>query len=527
MKYTLDYFAWSRWAPCVIALWLFVGCSSEPAVDPCEDQYPDLQDATWAWSVGQVRYVSTTCGKAGRSGTSRAKPAATFNDALASAAAGDVIVVAPGTYAGGFEVPMGVSIVGYSKDTVSIAGGSGVAISGTGQSLLAQVTITGATGVGLTIDGGHVVLQDAMIKDTKASDDASGDGVWIRGGKFCLDGSRVSFNEGAGVVAMGNDSRIAILDPIWKESAEAAAILDPIWVPDLMASMKQSENKSVIEANSGAGVAILDPIWILDPVWILDPLWQPDGTGAAALIGSAKLDNNDIGIAAFGGRVDTHNMVISQGGGTAIYAEGQKDKGPTITLNKDTKITGGAAALGVWLVSTATLSSTAVFSGQGEAAIWAQGQGVSVDLAAGASFADISGIGIALRSGADLRADAVMFSDIGVDGLQIIGGSSANVTNSNFKKVSRTGVLIDAPGVDDDGMWKIKMKDNTFSDCTAGCTVNGKTHADYKSSNEGNRSNNDYGASVGTAVKDSGSLKWDDKACDGQCSSPKSPSVSK
>ena len=89
---------------------------------------------------------------------------ATIPEALEAVSDGDTILVAPGTYAGGFTIEKSVSLVGSGADQTTITGGNPVAVTVASESTVVAdgFTITGAVETGVLNEGALTISHSSV-----------------------------------------------------------------------------------------------------------------------------------------------------------------------------------------------------------------------------------------------------------------------------------------------------------------------------------------------------------------------------
>jgi predicted outer membrane repeat protein len=134
---------------------------------------------------------------------------ATVSGALAASADGDVILIGPGSFAGGITVTTDVSLVGSGPSSTEIlGGGTGVTVAGGADVIIRKLTITGATGTGLVNDGTLVVRHSGISDNGSASPDQGG---ILNTGTLTLNDVAVSNNDGFDVGALENHGSAVIV----------------------------------------------------------------------------------------------------------------------------------------------------------------------------------------------------------------------------------------------------------------------------------------------------------------------------
>jgi hypothetical protein len=119
---------------------------------------------------------------------------ASVADAVAASADGDVIIIGPGSFTGGFTITNRVNLVGAGAGSTEILGGdTGVIVAPGADVIISQLTITGAAGTGL-VNHGTLTVRRSTI--------SANDGVGVAAGgvlntaTLSLYGVTVSNNRG-------------------------------------------------------------------------------------------------------------------------------------------------------------------------------------------------------------------------------------------------------------------------------------------------------------------------------------------
>jgi hypothetical protein len=201
-----------------VAIWgaLLAACGGEGGTggDPCT-AWPEAP-------AGAVVHVSA-CGDDGGDGSVDA-PFRTLGPALASAAAGATIVLAPGRYEGSLVVDDAVTIAGAGADATHLVAADGEpGIVANADLTLRGVAVEGATVAGVWLRGAEATLEDCAVRGTRASADGefgfgvlaveesaltmtrcaltenAGPGLLVHTGQATVDAAVVSDNGGAGI----------------------------------------------------------------------------------------------------------------------------------------------------------------------------------------------------------------------------------------------------------------------------------------------------------------------------------------
>ena len=152
---------------------------------------------------------------------------ATVSGALAASADGDVILIGPGSFAGGFTVTTDVNLVGSgSGSTEILGGGTGVTVAAGADVIIRQLTITHATGTGLANDGTLVVRQSVISENGSANPNAGG---ILNTGTLTLNDVIVLHNNGNGAGGLENHGSAVIVGTSFSNNGaafDAGAILN-------------------------------------------------------------------------------------------------------------------------------------------------------------------------------------------------------------------------------------------------------------------------------------------------------------
>jgi hypothetical protein len=146
---------------------------------------------------------------------------ATVSGALAASADGDVILIGPGSFAGGFTVTTDVNLVGSGPGSTTIVGGStGVTVAAGADVIIRQLTITGATGTGLVNNGTLVVRHGEVTANGSGSPSPDTGGI-LNTGTLTLNDVAVSHNDGFDVGGLGNHGSAVIVGSTFDDNDAA------------------------------------------------------------------------------------------------------------------------------------------------------------------------------------------------------------------------------------------------------------------------------------------------------------------
>jgi hypothetical protein len=135
---------------------------------------------------------------------------ASVADAVAASADGDVIIIGPGSYAGGFTITNRINLVGGGAGSTEIAGGgTGVTVAPGADVIIRQLTITGATATGLVNHGTLTVSRSTIRGNDGFGLDAAAGGI-RNTATLTLYGVTVSNNRGEDAGALQNHGSAVI-----------------------------------------------------------------------------------------------------------------------------------------------------------------------------------------------------------------------------------------------------------------------------------------------------------------------------
>ena len=344
--------------------------------------------------TGPLFLVSKTCEAGAAKGVT-----GVFADlpaAIDAASAQSAILIDAGTFKKPAFIDKALSLIGKGAD-VSIlapdAGDPGLTIQLTegaeagGTVSIRGVGIEGATGYGLLVSKGELVLEDVHVNGTTATAEGFGHGIQASDGAVLrlLDGTKVEGNAGVGVLVY-----------------EAAAVV----------------GGTFIKGNGQGGIAVVGGTFVPkadgaggEPSSIADCTIEDNGTFGVALFGSdAVLDGNVIAgtkTPAQGGAGGDGLLVVSPG----------PDEGRTasVTISGTNVIRGSGRAGAVFSeggsAATVVPGTFLKVDMEGEikdsalGGMWAQGAGVEVSVRAGGVLSDNHYFGASASAGARLVMD--------------------------------------------------------------------------------------------------------------------------
>lgn len=134
---------------------------------------------------------------------------ASVADAVAASADGDVIIIGPGSFAGGFTITNRVDLVGAGAGSTQIVGdATGVTVAPGADVIIRQLTITGATATGL-VNHGTLTVRRSTISGNDGFGVAEAGGI-RNTATLTLYGVTVSNNRGENAGALENHGSAVI-----------------------------------------------------------------------------------------------------------------------------------------------------------------------------------------------------------------------------------------------------------------------------------------------------------------------------
>jgi hypothetical protein len=134
---------------------------------------------------------------------------ASVADAVAASADGDVIIIGPGSFAGGFTITNRVDLVGAGAGSTRIVGGAtGLTVAPGADVIIRQLTITGATATGL-VNHGTLTVRRSTISGNDGFGVAEAGGI-RNTATLTLYGVTVSNNRGENAGALENHGSAVI-----------------------------------------------------------------------------------------------------------------------------------------------------------------------------------------------------------------------------------------------------------------------------------------------------------------------------
>ncbi len=287
-------------------------------------------------SVRPALWVNATASAAGDG--SEAAPFGTLAEALAVAEGVAVIWVAEGEYDGGLSLDVsGLAVVGKGREATTLMGsdaaanvesnpgegggnllcaltldgGAPGAIAETGELALYDVTVTGASGVGVVArgEGRSLRLEGVSVEATRVGVDA-GMGVMVSAGAVAdIRNSNVSSNEGIGVLVQDKGTIAAVRDSRVDANGHGVAEQDAAGVMGLWCESLELDGVE-LDANVARGITLRDvAVVTIDDCTVT-------GTDAAGLVAN--------GIRTLGGDTTLTGTTVSGGTGVglAVYSTG-------------------------------------------------------------------------------------------------------------------------------------------------------------------------------------------------------------
>ena len=154
---------------------------------------------------------------------------ATVSGAVAASADGDVLLIGPGSFAGGFTITTDVNLVGSGAGSTEIlGGGTGVTVATGADVIIRHLTITQATGTGLVNDGTLVVRRSVISENGSGFPSPDAGGI-LNSGTLTLNDVAVSNNDGIAAGGLENHGSAVIVGSSFSDNSaafDAGAILN-------------------------------------------------------------------------------------------------------------------------------------------------------------------------------------------------------------------------------------------------------------------------------------------------------------
>ena len=488
----------------VCLLLVSAGCfeSDEQAARLGNTSCDTAKYATFEGATALV-HVSASCGT-DRGDGSAASPFQTIAQGMAAAREDGAVLLAPGLYKETVTLKPGVALVGAAASGVGLsviappAGAVGISAKGTGAVTIAGVTVKGATGVGILIDGVDVLLQTTIVEATKTGADRTaqpGHGVQVTGSSVVeLESVTLKNNGGVGLVAAGTGN-VSIIDPTFSKSPEkptsSQAIIDPTFFV----------SGAVVTGNQAGGVAIIDPTFLTDPTSIIDPTFKSwpsiiDPTFAVELRGVDLSFNTGFGLALYGASAKVGATAVrgtkvdGEGFAEGVVIAGRSVAGPAgkqaVELDEDT-VVGGNAGAGVLVVGNAAVELKGDVSFNAIGGVWSQGSTADVRLRSKATVRSNALVGAVAGAGASLLVDGATIKGTSIYNYTNAAGDSADVADGVSAFANATVALLSATvesnarmGVVVSGAETMKVDDTRITGNETGVAVTeaGAVHMD-------------------------------------------------
>jgi hypothetical protein len=371
---------------------------------------------------------------------------ATVSGAVAASADGDVILIGPGSFAGGFTITTDVNLIGSgSGSTEILGGGTGVTVAAGADVIIRQLTITGATGTGLVNDGTLVVRHSGISENGSASPDQGG---ILNTGTLSLNDVTVSHNDGFDVGALENHGSAVIVGSSFDDNSaafNAGAILNLGDVVFRNGTMSNNGSQGAGSWNMAGSMTIIDSFLTNNSGGnnfgqIANGQFANGSaslvvrgttfTGSSAFVGGA-IANLAAGTASVSDSLIAFNNGRSGGG---IYSEGSLTLVNTDVVFNTANSGGGidmAAGSLVIRDSSITNNETNSFNGFGGGVEVEQGNAMIVRTDISSNTADNGG-GIANRAAGNLtlRFDTVTFNTAVIGGGVLNEGTLTRIGNT-------------------------------------------------------------------------------------------------
>ena len=153
----------------------------------------------------------------------------TVSGAVAASADGDVLLIGPGSFAGGFTITRDVNLVGSGAGSTAIlGGGTGVTVATGADVIIRHLTITQAAGTGLDNDG-TLVVRGSVISENGSGFPSPDAGGILNSGTLTLNDVAVSNNDGSAAGGLENYGSAVIVGSSFSDNSaafDAGAILN-------------------------------------------------------------------------------------------------------------------------------------------------------------------------------------------------------------------------------------------------------------------------------------------------------------
>ena len=410
-------------------------------------------------------------------------PFSTVAAAVASAQAGDTIVLAAGTYPEAIRLEEGHGIAevrgaGPDLTLISPDAGRGVIVVG-GKVTISSLMVTGAESAGLSGRDVELLLRDVHVQATQRVDRAGdgnggGHGVQVTDAKSVeLIRCQLSNNHGAGLMISGV-GLVTLDDPDTTTMPADAAdgSRNPGFAP-----------ASVVSHNKGGGVAIVNP---------------PAASAGSAhfVVRRTLIEGNDgFGLASYGvgGEVHASAVIGTRRPPSADYADGvsllegvDPAAAATVVVAATTLLADNEAA-GARVAGHGHLRIAGVLRGNHKGGAWAVGPAATLSVEASALLVANKGIGAGAAAGAMLWVQGARIGateavyavaptggipELIADGVVIASGARARIADANLSDNQDAGLLLIEPALLAGGFVDVQVKGCTFGASEVGIAVN-------------------------------------------------------
>ncbi|MBI5528412.1 MAG: right-handed parallel beta-helix repeat-containing protein [Deltaproteobacteria bacterium] len=328
---------------------------------------------------GKVVYVKA--GAAGGDGSAGA-PYGAVGEGLATAAAGDVVALSPGTYTEAVSIDKAIALIGACAGgtivkapdasemagTVELTGAGGGLVSNlrvTGErtgvwvkgaavkAALKGVEVKGAAGAGIVVSDGAAGADvvNVVVRDTMSQAQKLGRGVAVRGGAaVTLANAVVERNREYGVVVSGTGTAVSIAAAVVRATKGQELDRQYGWGVFVFGGAALTGGELLVEGNHGTGLIIRSALTTADvaDVVVRDTAGQEsDGSngrgiqvkdGASVAVTRAVLERNrDIAVAVYGTPAPEARL-------TDVLVRDTKPEAATGYFGRGIEINQGAAA---------------------------------------------------------------------------------------------------------------------------------------------------------------------------------------
>ncbi len=427
-----------------LALLLASGCGS--AGGDCADQsYPAVPAG-----AGALIHVSGACAAEGADGSPE-HPFATIGAAVAQAAKGDAVLIAPGTYAENVTISDDLFLVGSSSGVDAGQAGAvikapsslAIVVLGGTKVLIRGVVVSQPIGAGIAVEKGEVTIEGSRISGASPDDQGKfGYGVVASGGSaIILQHSAVIGSAAAGVLI--SEARAIILQNQIDDNAGGGLRLE-------RAVGEVTVQENTLAGNHLHGIGVLSSKAIILQNSVKDTLAFGDKGGDGILVSALAGE----GGASFGpASISADGNTITNASRVGVLCAGEA---VGIILQNNTVTACGAGApfgAGIWLQGGAGADPTSRIEKNQLGENRFVGIGLSGDTH-GIILQNNAVTGTVLGS-TFLGVNEVMIGD----GLSLSKGASAAIKGNTFAGNGRFGAILD--GASPTGL---SVEDNVFED---------------------------------------------------------------